>query len=613
MTFAPETYLNGRGNTLYKALAHPLATEGISALRKSLASLPGLSIFDPHQQFTTCDAFLGLSELALAQRFCADQGKPPEGFDAITHYRGGPLLVLDFDYPYLGHLKDLSGHHQVFDLNAAKLPPDWISRPDDYLSPLNFVTDFALFHHQSPNPGTVTQITTANYWSRYGADQVTLRCLLLNHDGQDLAQFDLTLNRNDQLVQICSDQVAAEHGLGAFAGQLFMHAIGAAGHDVMKYVCDQHDSSGSLTTTHDANSWPADRYAGIPLPAGDQEQVDLWIQNPHQRSIAGGSLSLSTADGQSLTLDQELAPLATHRWRLPSIGKASQVILRSGRQLARPRYEVQRDGKRHLAHANVVREDLGHDPHYWDAQPGLGRGYLLVAPLLDPRKYSCELLLTPMSSLASPGLIRIQTFAPDGSSVGDQELAEPEAGNCAWQRVTAPGTGHLELSYDPHRRGPVDGWLHAIFRYQHRQSGHTSETSFGAHMFNMLATYRREPQSYNGQPPGLRTRLFGRPAPQGSRGWFSLIYPVSHRWHGVSDTRVSLCDANGKALAQRTIAIEQSGSSQFFVDELFDPKLLQDRHQLHIRDTRCRLFGYHGLVSGRGAQTRFSIDHLFGF
>jgi hypothetical protein len=29
-----------------------------------------------------------------------------------------------------------------------------------------------------------------------------------------------------------------------------------------------------------------------------------------------------------------------------------------------------------------------------------------------------------------------------------------------------------------------------------------------------------------------------------------------------------------------------------------------------IRDTTCRLFGYHGLLNGNGA---FSLDHMFGF
>jgi hypothetical protein len=29
-----------------------------------------------------------------------------------------------------------------------------------------------------------------------------------------------------------------------------------------------------------------------------------------------------------------------------------------------------------------------------------------------------------------------------------------------------------------------------------------------------------------------------------------------------------------------------------------------------VRDTTCRLFGYHGLLGGDGA---FSLDHMFGF
>jgi hypothetical protein len=29
-----------------------------------------------------------------------------------------------------------------------------------------------------------------------------------------------------------------------------------------------------------------------------------------------------------------------------------------------------------------------------------------------------------------------------------------------------------------------------------------------------------------------------------------------------------------------------------------------------VRDTTCRLFGYHGLLGGNGS---FSLDHMFGF
>src|SRR5665213_144355 len=64
------------------------------------------------------------------------------------------------------------------------------------------------------------------------------------------------------------------------------------------------------------------------------------------------------------------------------------------------------------------------------------------------------------------------------------------------------GYGHIELLYDFSAGGEADGWLHALFRYEHRASGHAAETSFGAHVFNTVLTYRGEPQSYAGRAPG---------------------------------------------------------------------------------------------------------------
>ena len=63
------------------------------------------------------------------------------------------------------------------------------------------------------------------------------------------------------------------------------------------------------------------------------------------------------------------------------------------------------------------------------------------------------------------------------------------------------GYGHVELVYDFDAGKDADGWLHALFRYGHRASGHFAETSFGSHIFNTALTYRGEPQSYSGPPP----------------------------------------------------------------------------------------------------------------
>ncbi len=87
--------------------------------------------------------------------------------------------------------------------------------------------------------------------------------------------------------------------------------------------------------------------------------------------------------------------------------------------------------------------------------------------------------------------------------------------------------GHAELVYDFRDGGEADGWLHALFRYEHRQSGHAAESSFGAHIFNTAMTYKDEPQSYSGPPPGLTTRLFLKLGDALRRSFAVLIYPLA--------------------------------------------------------------------------------------
>jgi hypothetical protein len=56
-----------------------------------------------------------------------------------------------------------------------------------------------------------------------------------------------------------------------------------------------------------------------------------------------------------------------------------------------------------------------------------------------------------------------------------------------------------------------------------------------------------------------------------------------------------------------------SGSAMVFPHEVFGDELLERagaRGYVLIRDTTCRLFGYHGLMAEDGA---FSLDHMFGF
>ena len=83
-------------------------------------------------------------------------------------------------------------------------------------------------------------------------------------------------------------------------------------------------------------------------------------------------------------------------------------------------------------------------------------------------------------------------------------------------------------------------------------------------------------------------------------------------WHERSDTALILIAANGAEVAKRTIAIACGGSLLFRVNETFTAAERKDAGEnfyVLIRDTTCRLFGYHGVVGSNA----FSLDHMFGF
>jgi hypothetical protein len=178
------------------------------------------------------------------------------------------------------------------------------------------------------------------------------------------------------------------------------------------------------------------------------------------------------------------------------------------------------------------------------------------------------------------------------------------------------GYGHVELVYDFSAGGEADGWLHALFRYRHRLSGHAAETSFGAHVFNTIMTYRDEPQSYSGRPPGLSTRLFLRLGGAVYDTLCHLIYPASRPWRAVSSTDIILRDGAGREVARRNMAISCSGSRLWSYHEVFDAESRARAGASGSRDphTTCRLFGYHGLIGRNGASSTtcsaFS-PHLF--
>jgi hypothetical protein len=126
-------------------------------------------------------------------------------------------------------------------------------------------------------------------------------------------------------------------------------------------------------------------------------------------------------------------------------------------------------------------------------------------------------------------------------------------------------------------------------------------------------TYRDEPQSYSGPPPGLSTRLFLKLGDASRNSFAALIYPASGPWIARSSTQLQLFDGDGAVIAEASVEIPCSGSCFVWPHQTFTPEALGRAGHggyVLVKDATCRLFGYHGLMNSAGG---FSLDHMFGF
>ncbi|HTR17456.1 MAG TPA: hypothetical protein VMI52_10545 [Acetobacteraceae bacterium] len=615
------------GNVLYKAFTHPLAAEAIAALAAGLRQAGALAVYDPDG---IADALFALHpEMpAAAESYVHDvgqigqqrAGRPALPLTELPHSGAVTLLIAAFDTARIeARIAPLVPPGMaVVSLDRTKLPERLLSRPAAYLDRMNFATNYAFFRDAA---GLHTRLVTANYWANYGARDVRLWLRLFDAAGTPIATWEEALPEGPGGVVIDSREVRARFGLPDFTGQLYLHAVGAAGHDVVKYALDTYGSGEerSLSVTHDANAWPSDRYAGLPAPRAD-ERVILWVQNSHAAPIPAGAIALDRMGREApVPLPWAVPPYATRAVDvaelLPDLRWPAQIELRSGRHVVRPRYEVVRQGRTRIAHVNVERADLRPDPGIRALSNLLGRGYLLPFPILPADRFRSVVQPTPMAESQATLPLRLDLFDAEGRPVGEHFLGcLPRDHDLALDlgELGAAG-GHAELVYDFRDGGEADGWLHALVRYEQRDGPHVAETSFGSHIFNTVMTYRDEPQSYSGPPPGLSTRLFLKLGDAMRRSFCALIYPASAAWHPRSATQLLLHDGEGRVIAEAGLAIACSGSAMVWPHEIFGAAALEQagaRGYVIIRDPTCRLFGYHGLMDREGA---FSLDHMFGF
>ncbi len=617
------------GNVLYKALSHPLAAEGIARLYSKLAAGGPVALYDPdgiaEALFALHPDAPGVASLyvhdvqAVGQRRAGMLARP---LTDLPRSEAASVLIAAFEAARIAERIGpfLPRGAQILTLDDARLPPPLLTNPGRYLDRLNFATNLAFFRDQD---GLSTKLISANYWAGYGARAVRLWLRLFDIAGAPIATWEETLPEGPGGFAIDSRAVRDRFRLPAFTGQLFLHVIGATGHDVVKYALDTYDTAGgpSLSCTHDANAWPSDRYAGLPAPR-DGERVILWLQNSHAAPIPSGTIMLDRMGAERPTaFEREVGPFATVALdvgeMLGAVRWPAQVELLAGRHVVRPRYEVVCGGRTRIAHVNVERADLRPDPVIPSLPTELGRGYLLPFPVLDPARFRTTVQPTPMATTQTSLPIRLDVFDETGRKQAERFLGcLPRDHVLAFDLddLGALAAGHAELVYDFRDGGEADGWLHAIFRYEHRETGHAAESSFGSHMFNTIMTYRDEPQSYNGPPPGLSTRLFLRLGDTHRRSFAVLLYPASAFWRAHSSTALVLHDAEGRPIAEERIAIPCSGSAVVWPHAVFGADRLREAGPtgyVLVRDPTCRLFGYHGLDDQAGGG--FSLDHMFGF
>ncbi|MEC9344936.1 MAG: hypothetical protein VYB54_01840 [Pseudomonadota bacterium] len=628
---------NSGGLTLFKALGHPVSADLARAWRADLARAGRIAIYDPLGDAETVNAFYDLKGLRPVAHYVQQiehVGRESFGLAAqpITRVDTGidVLLVTAFDdggtlVRQIRHL--LHGQVRVVTLDPLRLPDRMISAPKRYVDALNFATNFGFFRDAE---GLHTKIVTANYWAGYGATDAALYCRLIDSDGSTLAEWEEPLTTADAVVSIDSKDIRKRFGLGEFTGSLFLHAVRIRGHEIVKYALDVYgERAGDLSCTHDANAWPADLYAGMPAPDAD-ERLILWVQNSHPIPIPAGAIGFNLMGGQDVTaFESRVEPFGTVAvdvgTMLPDARFPDQIEIQAGRYFVRPRYEVIRTGTnaRRMAHANVERVDLKPDAEIRESAGLLGRGYIMPLPVLPVGEFHTVCLPTPMATTQDELPIRAELFDADGGLVARKVLGRiPRSTSLAldidaWLKEAATalpsGTGHMEFVYDFSDGGEADGWLHALARIEQRGTGHRAETIFGAHIFNVPFVFRDEPQSYSGRPPGLTTRLFLRLGGTMADTMCHLIYPASMPWAPLSETDLKLISGDGREIATRRVQIRCGGSLYWRYSQMFDARerdAAGPDAYVQIRDTTCRLFGFHGLlIEGRS----FSLDHMFGY
>ena len=623
------------GDPLFKAIGHPAISRRIPQWIAGIACMGRVAVVDPWAQFSSLAALYDISALDIERRYVQRiedlgneslEGPKVASLLELSGSKADVILLATFDSDHARRaiLPILPRDIPIVSFDEIRIEDTYLTNRRRYLDPLNFCTNFALFR---AGKGRHSVVRSAEYWTGYGANKPRLSMILFDGDGSRLAAWDEVLAAR-QGIALDAHEVRRRFDLAPFEGMLFIHAVGIAGHDTMKYVLDDlSDDLRDPAVTHDSNSWPAEYYSGLPAPAPG-ETVRLWLQNSHPGPVPAGAIRIGKmGDATTVPIETSIPGFGSVAvdlvTLLPGVAWPAQVEAATGNHVIRPRYEILRGDNVTFAHMNVERTDLRPEPEILRASGYLGKGYLLPAPIFPLGQWRNLALPTPAARGQMQLPLGIVVYHADGQEVLQRPLGLHDRARMpeidinallAQHGITDEAfEGHFELIYDFAHNVDVDGWLHALFRYHDKAGGQMGDTSFGAHVFNLPLTFRDEPQSYAGKPPGLSSRLFARLMPAPLQAFVHLTYPSSGTWRSASDTTVVLHAASGEPLGEARVSIPLNGSRTLYASALFEAALLDQAGStgyMIFADRTCRLFGYHGVTGPHGA---FALDHMFGF
>ena len=206
------------GSVLYKALAHPLASEALARLAVTLNRDGPTAIYDP--EGITGPLLALIPHIDVEGIYVHDTlmvghiraGRTARPLAALRLARASTVLVASFAggklLPRISAL--VPGDANLLTLDQARLPAGMITNSARYLDALNFATNFAFFRDDDHFG---TRLTSANYWSGYGAQRVKLFLRLYDRDGGILAQWEHQLRSKVSGLIIDSGEIRRHSSL----------------------------------------------------------------------------------------------------------------------------------------------------------------------------------------------------------------------------------------------------------------------------------------------------------------------------------------------------------------------------------------------------------------